>query len=192
MSIKSELRKSYKSIRKNIEGKSLKDIAINSNLIKLQSLMSYDTILFYAALKDEADIDLSVKAALSCGKKVALPVCIDNNGKMQYYYIRSFDDLKIASFGVREPDIKACKPVKSFDNAICIVPAIAFDKAGHRIGYGKGYYDRFLCNFNGVSIGVAYDECVTDSLPYDKYDIPVDYLVTQSGVFVTEQGGKNG
>ncbi len=192
MSVKSELRNKYKQMRKNVVDKNCKDNLINEFLCNTREYKSCDTVLFYAALNDEVNLDLSIKASLNNSKKVALPVCVDNNGKMQYYYIRSFDDVQVGTFGVREPNIAACDLVDSFDDAVCIVPAIAFDKSGYRLGYGKGYYDRFLSDFNGISIGVSYDECIAQSLAPDEYDIPVDYIVTQSGVFSAAQGGKNG
>lgn len=192
MSIKNELRKKYKQARKNISEKRSKDKLINDFLCNMECYKNCDTVLFYAALDDEVNLDLSIKASLDYGKKVALPVCIDNNGKMQYYYIRSLEDVKIGAFGVREPDVNFCTLVDDYTDAICIVPAIAFDKSGYRLGYGKGYYDRFLCNFDGISIGISYDECITQKLCVDSFDIPVDYIVTQSGVFSTAQGGKNG
>ena len=150
MSIKNELRKKYKQARKNISEKRSKDKLINEFLCNMECYKSCDMVLFYAALDDEVNLDLSIKASLDYGKKVALPVCIDNKGKMQYYYIRSLDDIKIGAFGVREPDVNFCTLVDDYTDAICIVPAIAFDKSGYRLGYGKGYYDRFLCNFDGL------------------------------------------
>ena len=102
MSIKNEFRKKYKQVRKNISEKRSKDKLINEFLCNMECYKSCDTVLFYAALDDEVNLDLSIKASLDYGKKVALPVCIDNNGKMQYYYIRSLDDVKIGAFGVRD------------------------------------------------------------------------------------------
>lgn len=192
MSVKSELRKKYKQIRKNVDDKACKDKIINHYLCNLKSLKNSKTILFYAALDDEVNLDSSIKFMLENGKRVALPVCIDNDGKMQYYYIRSFDDVQVGAFGVREPNTSVCDTVDNFKSAICIVPAIAFDKSGYRLGYGKGYYDKFLSDFNGISIGISYDECITQKLCIDSFDIPVDYIVTQSGVFSAAQGGKNG
>ena len=191
MSIKNELRKKYKQARKNISEKRSKDKLINEFLCNMECYKSCDTVLFYAALDDEVNLDLSIKASLDYGKKVALPVCIDNNGKMQYYYIRSLDDVKIGAFGVREPDVNFC-------TLLTIIPtqSVLFLRLHlinrYRLGYGKGYYDRFLCNFDGISIGISYDECITQKLCVDSFDIPVDYIVTQSGVFSTAQGGKNG
>lgn len=192
MSVKSELRKEYKIIRKNVQNKVEKDKLINKYLLNFELFDKCNQVLFYAALDDEVNLDLSVKKSLEKEKKVALPVCIDNRGKMQYYYIRSFDDIEVGAFGVREPKVDFCKPLDSFSNAICIVPAIAFDKSGYRLGYGKGYYDRFLSKFNGISIGVSYDECIVQNICADSFDIPVDYIITQSGVLSIKQGGKNG
>ena len=133
MSVKSELRKKYKQVRKNVADKKSKDNLINEFLCNTEQYKSCDTVLFYAALDDEVNLDLSIKASLDSGKRVALPVCIDNNGKMQYYYIRSLSDIEIGAFGVREPDTNICDLVDDFENAICITPAIAFDKSGYRL-----------------------------------------------------------
>ena len=182
MLVKKELRKKYKLIRKNVVGKSEKDKKINDFLITSELFKKCDTILFYAALDDEVSVDGAIMNALENNKKVALPVCIDNMGKMQYYYIKSFDDIKIGSFNVREPDISKCELCNDFENSICIVPAIAFDKRGYRLGYGKGYYDRFLENYNHVTVGVTFDETLITQIPNDDYDIAVDFIVTQSGI----------
>ena len=120
MSIKNELRKKYKQARKNISEKRSKDKLINEFLCNMECYKSCDMVLFYAALDDEVNLDLSIKASLDYGKKVALPVCIDNNGKMQYYYIRSLDDVKIGAFGVREPDVNFCTLVDDYTDAIVL------------------------------------------------------------------------
>ena len=143
MQVKNELRKKYKEIRKNVENRNEKNTLINDFLCNSDCFKNCDTVLFYAALSDEVNLDFSIKYAIDNNKKVALPVCIDNNGKMQYYYIDSLNDIEIASFGVREPNVNKCKEVDDFSKSICIVPAIAYDKFGYRLGYGKGYYDRF-------------------------------------------------
>ena len=163
MQVKNELRKKYKEIRKNVENRNEKNTLINDFLCNSDCFKNCDTVLFYAALSDEVNLDFSIKYAIDNNKKVALPVCIDNNGKMQYYYIDSLNDI-----------------------------AIAYDKFGYRLGYGKGYYDRFLSAYHGICIGVQYDELVCEKLFIDKYDVPVDYIITQNGVFSTKLGGKNG
>ena len=103
---------------------------------------------------------------------------------MEFYYINAMNDLKSGFFGVREPDINKCEKITDFSDSICIVPAIAYDKSGYRLGYGKGYYDRFLKNNTLISVGVCYNELIEENLPRDEYDIPVNYIITQSGLIV--------
>ena len=101
---------------------------------------------------------------------------------MKYYYINSFNDMVSGSFGIREPDTEKCVEVTDFSASLCVVPAIAFDKRKYRLGYGKGYYDRFLKNYAYKSVGVCYNNLVVDELPADEYDIPVDIIITQDSV----------
>lgn len=144
MQIKSELRKTLKAKRINIEKKADKDDFIRENLICSDLYLDAKTVLFYCAIEGEINIDDCISDALMLGKKAALPVCMNENGDMKFYYINSFEDLNTGFFGIREPDIQKCQEVTDFTDAVCIVPAIAYDKKGYRLGYGKGYYDRFL------------------------------------------------
>ena len=118
---------------------------------------------------------------------------MDNNGNMDFYYITDFDDLKIQSFGVREPVIEKCKKVASFDNTIIILPGLCFDSNGNRLGYGKGYYDRFLQirNWNIHRPFLCYNSLIVKNVPTDIYDKKVDLIVSENGV-VNVNGGKNG
>ncbi|MGN0521061.1 MAG: 5-formyltetrahydrofolate cyclo-ligase [Eubacterium sp.] len=189
MSLKQDLRKELKQKRRKIKNKLSADSVICENLICSDEYLNAQTILFYAALDDEINIDSCINDTLLLGKKVALPACIDSDGNMEFYYIESLKNLKAGSFGVREPDIDKQPCVSDFSSAVCIVPAIAFDKKGYRLGYGKGYYDRFLEKFNSVSIGLCYNELILDELPIGEYDIPVDCIITQNGIYRVRQGG---
>lgn len=191
--MKKELRKKYREIRRGVENKNEIDKKIGGQLFKLLLNMSVSRVLYYASLDEEVNIDFAITASLEKNMSVALPLCIDNDGEMQYYYIKSLNELKIGAFGIREPDTAVCEAADNLDGAVCVVPGLAFDKKGFRLGYGKGYYDRFLSRHKNIkTIGVCYDETLAEGLPYDKYDIPVDYIVTQSGVFKAEKGGQNG
>lgn len=181
--MKKELRKKLKTQRRNINDKPAADSKICNYLIESSIYKNADTILFYAALDDEINIDDCINNALSQGKKAALPVCLDDNGNMKFYYINSLNDIKTGHFGVREPDTDICREVTNYNCSICIVPAIAYDKKGYRLGYGKGYYDRFLENFSFISVGLCYNELIMDALPIGEHDIPVDYMITQDGLF---------
>lgn len=182
MSVKKQLRKELKLKRKAIINKPDKDKAVCRNLLNCNEYRQADTVLFYAALDDEINIDECIRKAIDDGKKAALPVCIDNFGYMEFYYINSLKDIKEGSFGVREPEISNSVKVTDFENSICLVPAIAYDRLGYRLGYGKGYYDRFLENYAFISIGLCYNELVVEKLPADKYDVPVDKIITENDI----------
>lgn len=103
---------------------------------------------------------------------------------MSFHKISSLDDLSPGAFGIYGPseNAPAAQP-EEMRNSVCIIPGLAFDSNGGRLGYGGGYYDRFLAGYTGVSIGLCREETFSaDPLPRDEYDIPVDTVVTGSYV----------
>lgn len=68
-------------------------------------------------------------------------------------------------------------------NVICIIPGIVYDKKGYRIGYGGGYYDRYLSSFKGTKVGVAYTDFIANSVPHGRFDLAVDVLITERGIY---------
>ncbi|MCM1285563.1 MAG: 5-formyltetrahydrofolate cyclo-ligase [Acetobacter sp.] len=182
MSVKSDLRKKLISKRKNIKSKTEKDNNICNNLLNSKIYIECKQILIFASLSDEINTDFLIKQSLNEQKKVALPKCLDSNGNMEFFYIDSISDLKCGAFNVREPVPDNSTLVTDFSCALCVVPALSYDKNGFRIGYGKGYYDRFLEKFSSISVGLCYNELISDEIPADKYDLPVDYIVTEDGI----------
>ena len=134
--------------------------------------------LIFASTSDEFDTKHIVKACRERNKKVFYPRCTDKNGNMNFFEVSCESDLSIGMFGIFEPTVK-CKKYVPEKNDIVIVPALSVDSRFYRIGYGRGYYDRFLKDFQGVSICPCYDEMLADILPADEFDIKIDVLVTQ-------------
>lgn len=188
---KKELRSYIKSKRKNIENKVEKDALIAQNLLSLDEVKNAETVLCYISLEDEICTDEIVHALLDSGKRVGTPYCVDNNGNMDFYYITDFNDLRVQSFGVREPIIEKCKKVTCFDNTVIILPGLCFDNDGNRLGYGKGYYDRFLQIHSLISVGLCYNSLIVKEVPTDKYDKKADVIVTENDI-IKINGGKNG
>lgn len=188
---KKELRSYIKTKRKSVENKAEKDSLVAQNLLSLDEIKNADTVLCYISLDDEICTDEIVRVLLDSGKSVGAPYCVDNNGNMDFYYITDFDDLRIQSFGVREPVIEKCKKVTSFDNTIIILPGLCFDSYGNRLGYGKGYYDRFLQIHSLISVGLCYNSLIVKKVPTDMYDKKADIIVTENDV-IRINGGKNG
>ena len=121
-----------------------------------------------------------IQEALRQGKRVVVPYCIPGTRQMEFYYIRSMEeDLEPGAFGVWEPKTSQCEKLTDDKNSICIVPGLSFDYDGFRLGYGKGYYDRFLCKYLGVTVGICYTSCIKQQLPHGYYDVPVKLLITE-------------
>lgn len=187
---KNEIRARYKALRRGMAPtvKQEYDRTICNRFLSLASYRYAEVLLFYSPLPGEIDIMPIARDALSRGKKIAFPLCQTESNTMTYHYITDLSQLKPGSFGISEPspelemyDVRSSENVSS----ICFVPALAYDKAGYRIGYGKGYYDRFLAEFKGSRIGVVYSDFILPSVPRGKFDLNVNVLVTEKGVKTT-------
>ncbi len=151
------------------------------NIAKSESFINADLVLLYYPTKNEISPIPLFELCLKMGKTVAFPVCEKENSTLIFKKVSSLDSLMPANFGILEPN-KDCELVVPTQNTLCIVPALAFSSDGHRLGYGKGYYDRFLENFKGISAGLSYSSLVCNKIPYDEHDIPLDMIITESEV----------
>lgn len=188
---KQYFRVKFKNIKKNISSrkKILMDNIIQKNIFSLKEYCEANIVLAYMANDIEVNIDNVILAAILKCKKVAIPKCENIIGKsiMNYYFIDDFNNLIDGKFAIREPDSNECKIVElsnNYNKVIMFVPGIVFDKCGYRIGYGKGYYDRYLSNisFDVIKIGVCYNVALVDEFKKDSNDVPVDILVTEEKI----------
>ena len=180
--IKTELRQKYRSLRQAMppEIKEQKDAAIAAQVRRLWQYQRNNILLIYVSTPIEVDTFRIIRQAMADGKRVAVPRCVPDTRNMEFYYIDSTDELSPGMFGVLEPAADPERIYKESDGGLCIVPAFSYDWRGYRLGYGKGYYDRFLSRFEGNMVGICYSECVQRSLPHGRYDRPVELLVTES------------
>lgn len=178
--VKKELRQKYRNIRETmpIEDKSIFDSKIFTRLCSFEQYLKAKAILIFVSTKIEVDTRNMIEQAFKDKKTVAVPKCLDKNGAMAFFVIKSMDELKKASFDLMEPDISVSPRLTDFSNSICILPGFAFDSSGYRIGFGKGYYDRFLQKYSGIKIGICYNSCITEGLPHGRFDVSADYVVT--------------
>lgn len=150
-----------------------------SELLLIQPpFRSARTILFYIPLRDELDLRPCAVSAIAAGKRVALPRF---DPETRTYSAALLDcpieKLPTGQFGIPEPACTAL-PVPLNELDFALVPGLAFDPAGRRLGRGKGYYDRLLAQVSGVKCGVALDLQVVPELPFEQHDIAVDYILT--------------
>ena len=179
---KKALRKKYKAIRMEMPEnvKHSKDMEILGRVASLSAYRSCQLLLTYVSTGIEVDTTGLISTALASGKTVAVPKCDDDKGKMTFYVISSFDDLEPGYFSVLEPVPEKCRKVKDFDGAFCVVPSLAYDRDGYRLGYGKGYYDRFLSAHPEIfKVGIEYCCCMETCLIHGKFDVPSDIVVTE-------------
>lgn len=182
--IKTGLRSKYRRLREDLseEEKRSLDSEIQSRLLSLREYSQADTVFTYISKELEVDTLAIVRAAWANQKRVAVPRCIPGTRDMEFYYIHSWQDLEPASFGVMEPVVERCERVEDESKGFCLVPGFSFDVQGFRLGYGGGYYDRFLSRFGGFTVGICYSFCVQWNLPHGYYDRSVDLLVTEKYV----------
>lgn len=184
---KSKIRQKYKQIRSSVseEEKKMLDSKICEKFLSCVSYRYCDTILMYSPVRDEINVNAIALKALEDGKRVAYPRCIPGTNKMNFHFVSSLDELEKGTFGISEPpETNERFSKKSNGCVVCLVPALAYDKYGYRIGYGKGFYDRYLSYFTGSVIGIVYKSLISDTpLPRGKFDVCANALVTEEGVY---------
>jgi len=141
---------------------------------------SAHTILFFAPLPDELDIWPVLKWSLALGTNCALPFF---DAEKKIYGARQLNtlatDIVVGKFGVREPAASCAEiALNRFD--LVLVPGIAFDLSGHRLGRGQGFYDRILSEASGIKCGLAYDFQLLNTVPTEPHDGKVDFIFTPS------------
>lgn len=159
----------------------------------IESMPEYrraSTILFYMPFRGEADVLPLLKKALSEGRKCALPKCADNFGLRFFWVTDASRDVEPGRWGILEPaEGRACECTGELFSVI-MVPGVAFDRAGRRIGYGAGYYDRMLADCgNSLKIAPAYAFQVLPELPCGPLDRRVDVVATEDGIIDCRPAG---
>ena len=164
-----------------------RDIAtgiIDSPLFKNASML-----LIYAPMENEINLLSLAHVARKRGLPIAFPRCDKETNTMQFYILHEGQKLTPGAYGIPEPpeDAPVCQPD---ERALCIVPALSYDLSGNRIGYGKGYYDRYLATFPGVKIGATYAAILLKNVPTEAHDLPVDWIFTERGAYHCQESAE--
>jgi 5-formyltetrahydrofolate cyclo-ligase len=161
--------------------KTRKSGIIKNRLFSGEEFKKANVVMFYVSLKDEVDTLDMIDEAVKTGKRVCVPVILKEEKRLIAGEIKDRKaDLESRHFGIYEPRKGHVKEVPLEDIDLVVVPGIAFDKKGVRLGRGHGYYDRFLCGLpdRTKTIGLAFDFQVVEHLPKDSHDIPVCKTIT--------------
>lgn len=191
--LKAELRGHFKALRAGMPAgrKAELDQKILNRVVNLWQYREARLLLVYVSTPIEVDTRRLIERALRDGKQVAVPRCVPGTREMEFYQIHSLNELSPGTFGVLEPAPVRRALITDFSRSLCIVPALAFDGQGFRLGYGKGYYDRFLARFDGSTVGLCYDACISKRLPAGRFDRPVGLTVTERRTMICSGAGRN-
>lgn len=187
---KTAIRETYLQKRRDMpaDEKRMKEELLCQYFLRSASYRYYDTLLLYSPKPEEIDITPIAVKALSDGKRVAYPRCIHGTRLMDFHFVSDTDLNEKNCFGIKEPPADSPKYDPECPGcAVCLIPAIVFDRHGYRIGYGGGYYDRFLSRFTGTMAGVIFSDFITDSLPHGKFDLCADTIFTEGGAVPVEK-----
>ncbi len=173
---KQELRTKYLKIRNSISNKERKSNIIFNKIINTKEYQNAKTIAIYKNLKSEVSTNKLIDYSLNIGKIIAIPRVENDN--LSFYKIDKNTKLIKSNFGILEPinDKTNYLPKEKIDSII--VPGICFDKEGNRLGFGKGYYDRYLMNTKMKKIGICFIEQLTDNIQTEENDVKMDLIIT--------------
>jgi len=175
---KNNLRKLCKNKRESIQERHNKSQAILENLKTLKLIENVKIVGMYASFKDEVET-LGIFSYL---KKfdivVAYPKVIDKH-VMKFYIVEDLSDLEKGTYGILEP--KGLE--KEVEPDVIIVPGLAFSEKMDRLGYGAGYYDRYLENKDVLKIGLCYQDLVIEDIEIDEHDVKMDYVITEEKIY---------
>lgn len=156
-------------------------LAIVKKVLQEPYIIEANTIGVTISNKPEVDTFLLIEELWRLGKKVAVPKCHPKTREMSFYAIDSFAQLETVYMHLREPIPERCEFVDANEMDVILVPGVVFDRYGYRIGYGGGYYDRYVLNYKkGKLLSMLFDEQIIDRVPTEEHDSPVDIIVTPS------------
>lgn len=180
---KSDMRKHIKGLlaSQSEERIRIKSFGVWEQLKDLPEFIKSSVVMFYVSTKYEVDTRFMIDESIKLGKTVVVPfVGSEGDFKLVPSILSNpREDLEKGFWGIEQPKKNAVRPIELDRIGLVVVPAIAFDRKGYRLGRGKGFYDRFLCQLdkNIPVIGIAFDFQLVDSLPICPHDIPVKQVL---------------
>lgn len=188
--LKKSLRKKAQRTRASQGDKDKLSLQILSNLGDLASFQRSHTVLLYLSHSSEVRTILELDTFLQMGKRILVPYCEGNS--LQTFWLKNRDELEEGEFGILEPSVEwrrvKERKVSNDEIDLIIVPGLAFDRNGGRLGYGRGYYDRFLSQvrLDCALVGLAFECQIVREVPMSEHDMPLDVVITEAGVYAQE------
>lgn len=155
---------------------------ISGNLFSHSDWQCASTVALTISRRPEVDTYPIIERAWQEGKKVAVPKCLPKEKQLDFRLLDNFNQLEVVYYGLKEPKQDETETVSPAAIDLVIVPGLIYEPRGYRIGFGGGYYDRFLESYNGKTIALAFSLQVADKLPVEPFDIPVQSIITEEKV----------
>jgi len=184
---KAALRAAAVLLRDALDDRERRSAAICGLVVASPSYAAARAIHCYLPMRSEVDTRPLIADALARGKQVAVPIFVPKAAELAHTWIESLAAAALTpgAFGTLNPrDLRLAAPG---DWDLAIVPLLAFDRRGYRLGYGKGYYDRLLAASPVTTIGVGFADQETDALPAEAHDIALDWVITEREVIQTRR-----
>jgi len=184
---KAAIRKQAHENRRAQADKDAVSVSIVDRFMKLPEYAAAQTVMFYVDVRDEARTRHALPEALTTGKRIVVPYCVD--GELELFWLESMDELELGMYRILEPKAElrtvASKKLQPEDLDLIMVPGVAFDRQGGRTGHGKGYYDKLLEHAKPQTplAALAFECQLFDEIPMDSHDIYMDKVVTESAVY---------
>lgn len=148
--------------------------------LTLDVFKSAESVALYKAIAGEVDLERLFSACWNLGKRTCSPVFNSSRKTYELAEITAKTSYINGNYGIQEPEDPSLVPIDDMD--LIIVPGVAFDTSGNRLGRGGGYYDRLLEGFSGIKVAVTFDFQLFSKIPHESCDIPVHFIVTESKV----------
>ena len=180
------LRKDIQGLRNKLTEKEIlvKGTKVHGLLNSLLSSSLAENYMCYVSIRSEVRTVEVIKQLIEENKNISVPVCIPETTQLFASQIFRMEELAPSQFGLLEPKSDFMRPIEPEKLEIVLVPGLAFDRKGNRLGYGKGYYDGFLTKVSPrtLKIGLAYSFQIVEKVPIDSLDIPLDIIITEKEI----------
>ena len=186
---KEEIREKYRKIRAQIPSETRKhaDSQIAERLFNRPEYRDARIIYCYMSFKDEADTASIIDESLRLGKQVALPR-VSGKRKMEFFFISGQKDLVTGFMGIKEPAGYCLEASATSEDALVLLPGLAFDRSGARLGYGGGFYDTYLAKHAGCKkAALAYSAQIAPEIPTEPVDVKTDMIITEKELIICSQ-----
>lgn len=180
--MKKQIRKQILDRRNSLSPQEASELSnkIQARVLSWEKFMSSSTIMLYYNYKNEAGTTKLIDECFKLGKRLVLPKVVKETRDILSCLVENLQDFTKGAYGIIEP--RADKLIDPTEIDLVIIPGVAFDEDGNRIGHGAGYYDKFLENFSGTKAGICYEFQIVENTYPDQYDIKMDFIITEQRI----------